>query len=100
MLGAQADRVYSEAHDDLYQFSFDSRRWFPCSLRRPRGAAAGAASAPPAQTAVDAEPSGAEQPAAASSGSGQAGGSRGDGRPAPGARAAASETVRFQPRKR
>jgi hypothetical protein len=35
---SQADRMYSEAHDDLYQFSFESRRWFPCALRKPRGA--------------------------------------------------------------
>ena len=32
--------MYSEAHDDLYQFSFESRRWFPCALRKPRGAPA------------------------------------------------------------
>ena len=77
---AQADRVYSEAHDDLYQFSFDSRRWFPCSLRRPRGAAAAPAIPPPAQTAAGAEPDAAGQSGVTSLGGGHAG--RGDDGPA------------------
>ncbi len=91
MLCAQADRVYSEAHDDLYQFSFDSRRWFPCSLRRPRGAAAAAAAAPapPARTATKDEPDGIERSATASSGSGQTA----DGGSAGGAHAAAPEAA-------
>ena len=93
---AQADRVYSEAHDDLYQFSFESRRWFPCSLRRPRGAAA-LTPAPAAQTAADAEPTGADdQSAADSSGSGQtADGDSGVGARAVAPEAAAAGTVRY-----
>ena len=95
---AQADRVYSEAHNDLYQFSFDSRRWFPCSLRRPRGAAAVAAPPPPAETSADADP------AAASSGSEQTTDGGADGRSAIAAHAAAPEaaaagTVRFRGQK-
>ena len=34
------DKLYSELHDELYQFSFASRRWFPLALRARRGAAA------------------------------------------------------------
>ena len=34
------DKLYSELHDELYQFSFTSRRWFPLALRARRGAAA------------------------------------------------------------
>ena len=40
--------MYSEAHDDLYQFSFESRRWFPCALRKPRGVVAAGHAAQPA----------------------------------------------------
>lgn len=32
------DRLYSELHDELYQFAFASRRWFPLALRAPRPA--------------------------------------------------------------
>lgn len=39
----QADKVFSEAHDDLYQFGFESHRWFPMALRKPKQAKVGAA---------------------------------------------------------
>ena len=28
--------MFSEAHDDLYQFGFESHRWFPMALRKPK----------------------------------------------------------------
>ena len=34
------DKLYSELHGELYQFSFASRRWFPLALRARRSAAA------------------------------------------------------------
>ena len=36
--------MYTEVHGDLYQFSFDTQRWFPLPLRPPKkakGAAGG-----------------------------------------------------------
>lgn len=52
----QADKMFSEAHDELYQFSFESHRWFPVALRKPKllkadadtAASAGAEASPPA----------------------------------------------------
>ena len=32
----QGDRLFSQAHDELYQFSFERRRWGPLALRPPR----------------------------------------------------------------
>jgi hypothetical protein len=32
----QGDKLYSELFNELYQFNFDSRRWFPMVVRPPR----------------------------------------------------------------
>jgi hypothetical protein len=33
------DKLYSELHDELYQFGFATRRWYPLALRAPRAPA-------------------------------------------------------------
>ncbi len=33
------DKLYSELHNELYQFGFASRRWYPLALRAPRAPA-------------------------------------------------------------
>jgi hypothetical protein len=32
----QGDRLFSQAHDELYQFSFERQRWGPLALRPPK----------------------------------------------------------------
>ncbi len=32
----QGDRLFSQAHDDIYQFSFERQRWGPLALRPPK----------------------------------------------------------------
>ena len=38
----KGDRLFSENHDELYQFNLESRRWFPVSMRAPAKAKAAA----------------------------------------------------------
>lgn len=49
----QGDRLFSQAHDELYQFNFEKQRWGPLALRPTRGgrkqeAAVGATAQPAA----------------------------------------------------
>lgn len=68
----QADKVFSEAHDDLYQFSLESHRWFPMALRKPKAVKADAPEA--ASAAAEASSAAAADSAQAADGAATTGG--------------------------
>ena len=37
----KGDHMFSTLHDELYQFGFDSRRWYPVAIRAAKSAAKG-----------------------------------------------------------
>ena len=59
----------SEFHNDLFQFSFDKRRWFAAEMRLPKKALGGEDAAATAGSGGGSGPSAADAPSSASGGS-------------------------------
>lgn len=79
---AQGDKLYSELFNELYQFNFESRRWFPMVVRPPRKQQQQQAAAPDGASSEAAAAAGGQAQDGSSGGGGAAAAGEGRGQQA------------------